>query len=386
MNKNIGTLFKEIYNEEPVIAKAPAVVNLLGDFADVNEGYCLPFAIDQYAYAAACRRKDDMLSLISVRHIERVAIRVKDIRLLSEGHWANDVLCVVEEIIKRGNGMHGFNMIVDGGNSTGPDLSSVLRCSVLCVLNEVFEFNISKLAATLISGSASNRVDQLTISISNYYASVFGKKGYALVLDSRKHWHEHVELKTDGYRFVMLDTGVKFNNLLSVCKERFIECEHGLIMIRKHFAAVKSLGEITLPMIEDYVEDEISKKRCIHVVKEGARVLGAVEDMKIGDLRAFGKKMFESNDSMQFNFGISCPELNWLVNNLKSKEGVLGAKMLPGNHPGCVILMIKESMIGKVWEELAEEYWQDMGKKLTAYMIASVEGSSIVKKPINASV
>ena len=54
---SIARTFEELYGRKPeVLAEAPGRVNLIGEHIDYSEGFVLPFAIADRAYAAIAAR------------------------------------------------------------------------------------------------------------------------------------------------------------------------------------------------------------------------------------------------------------------------------------------------------------------------------------------
>ena len=51
--------FQQVFGHSPeTIWSAPGRVNVIGEHTDYNEGFVLPFAIEQRVYAAASHRVD----------------------------------------------------------------------------------------------------------------------------------------------------------------------------------------------------------------------------------------------------------------------------------------------------------------------------------------
>ncbi len=63
MKNNIRQKFISLYQGEPVIARSPGRINLIGEHTDYNNGFVLPAAIDKAIYFAAAPRQDDEIHL-----------------------------------------------------------------------------------------------------------------------------------------------------------------------------------------------------------------------------------------------------------------------------------------------------------------------------------
>jgi galactokinase len=113
-------------------------------------------------------------------------------------------------------------------------------------------------------------------------------------------------------------------------------------------------------------------------VEEIARVELAVQDLAKGDMNAFGKKMFETHEGLSKLYEVSCPELDFLVNEVAPNENVLGARMMGGGFGGCTINIIKKSAVEEITKELTASYAQVMHKELSHYITSIEDGTHLV--------
>jgi galactokinase len=95
-------------------------------------------------------------------------------------------------------------------------------------------------------------------------------------------------------------------------------------------------------------------------------------DLQNGDIISLGKKMFATHEGLSKMYGVSCPELDWLVEFVKTNDAVLGARMMGGGFGGCTINLVKEEAIDALVEAVKPAYEKAMRLPLT-YYIASVE-------------
>ena len=96
MNRDAGEWFARRYGREPEGAWfAPGRVNLIGG-PDYNEVFVLPFALGAGVTAAAARRSDRRIALVS-RHVssERVLLDIDALEPGSVGGWAAYPACTV---------------------------------------------------------------------------------------------------------------------------------------------------------------------------------------------------------------------------------------------------------------------------------------------------
>ena len=93
---------------------------------------------------------------------------------------------------------------------------------------------------------------------------------------------------------------------------------------------------------------------------------------------SFGKKMFETHEGLSKLYQVSCKEADALVDRVKNKDFVLGARMMGGGFGGCTINIIRKGNEKTLIDEVAEKYLSQFGKILKAYEVSIVDGTSLV--------
>jgi galactokinase len=219
------------------------------------------------------------------------------------------------------------------------------------------------------------------VGIMDPFASVFGKRGHVIKLDCQSLEYEYVPLKMDGYKILLLNTNVKHSLASSEYNTRRKECEAGVEMVRSAGHDVKSLRDVTMEMLQQYVapKDATIFKRCKYVVEENERLLSACEHLKEGDIDDLGKKMYGSHYGLSKEYEVSCPELDFLVEAVRDDKAVLGARMMGGGFGGCTINIVHEHAIDGLVEDLSKKYRAAMNKDLTPYIAQIADGSSVVE-------
>lgn len=375
---------RQFGSEATLVFRSPGRINLIGEHTDYNEGFVLPAAVDRYVQVAASKRNDDTISLFAIQFNEAFEVHIDDIKPI-EDSWTNYVLGVVDQLIKRGYTIGGFNMVVDGDVPVGAGLSSsaAIECAVCSALNELFGLNIEKFDIVKICQIAEHTYPGVKCGIMDQFASVFGKKDHALKLDCRSLDYEEVPLKLEGYKIVLLNTNVKHSLGSTAYNTRRQECATGVDMVSKHKDGIHSLRDVTVEMLEQYVTEPLIHQRCRYVVEENIRVMKAIEHMRKGNIRGLGEQMYRSHQGLSKEYEVSCPELDWLVEAVKDNPDVAGARMMGGGFGGCTINIIKEDAINALTERLAKDYRKAMNKELTVYIATTSNGTqNITEKTI----
>ncbi len=381
----IAEYFAKQYGTEPqLIYRSPGRINLIGEHTDYNEGFVLPAAVDKFVHVAIGKRTDRVVSLFAIQFDEQFEIKLDELRPIA-GKWTNYVLGVVDQLMKRGFKIAGFNMVIDGNVPTGAGLSSsaAIECAVCYALNDLFSLNLEKFDIVKISQVAEHTFPGVQCGIMDQFASVFGKKDYALKLDCRSLEYEEVPLQLDGYKIVLLNTNVKHSLASSAYNTRRQECADGVEEVSKYIPGISSLRDVTLEMLDKYVRYKLIHQRCKYVIEENLRVERAIQFMRDGNIEGLGKEMFRSHEGLSKEYEVSCPELDYLVEAVKNNPAVAGARMMGGGFGGCTINIIKEDAIQRLTDELSINYSRDMGKPLTVYIATTANGTqNITQKKI----
>lgn len=373
--------FQALYKEEPIIIRSPGRVNIIGEHLDYNEGFVLPAAIDKAIYVAVSKRQDDSIHLHSVDYNENFEVSLSEIKPTET--WSTYILGVVDQLIKKGYKISGFNLVLDGDVPVGAGLSSsaAVECATGFALNELFSLGLEKMEMVKIAQNAEHAFAGVRVGIMDMFASMFGKKDHVIKLDCRSLEYEYKPFKLEGYKTVLFNTNVKHSLSSSEYNTRRKQCEQGVAWVKERHPEVTALRDVDMNMLNECVlpKDEIIYKRCKYVVEEIGRLLAGCDDLDKGDIKALGQKMFRTHEGLSKEYEVSCEELDFLVDAVKNNEDVLGARMMGGGFGGCTINIIKEEAIESLQEKLAKEYKEAMGLELTTYIVQIENGTERVR-------
>lgn len=379
MMQKIKSVFVEKFTDQPAIFKSPGRINILGEHTDYNEGFVLPAAIDKNIYVAIGKRTDNQIHLFAADFNENFTTGIEDIKPATI-QWPNYILGIVDQLQKNGHTIAGFNLVIDGDIPIGAGLSSsaAVECAVIFALNEIFKLGLTRMQMVPLAQKAEHVFAGVNCGIMDQFASMFGKKNNAIKLDCRSLHYEYVPIKMDGYEIVLLNTNVKHNLAASAYNQRRQQCEAGISIIAQNNPTISSLREVNMAMLKDYVEkvDSLIYKRCKYVVQENERLQGACDDLKKGNIKALGEKMYQTHNGLRYDYDVSCKELDFLVDYVKATTDVAGARMLGGGFGGCTINLVKEEAVEKLITEISIAYQEAMNLPLTAYQVTVENGTS----------
>jgi galactokinase len=380
VKEKITRLFIEQFGVQPLIVRSPGRVNIIGEHTDYNEGFVLPAAIDKAVYVAISKRTDTLLHLYSVDFNETHEVELSEI--LPTKTWATYILGVVDQLMKNGYTIGGFNLIIDGDIPIGAGLSSsaAVECATIFALNELFSLNIGKMDMVRMAQKAEHAYAGVQCGIMDQFASMFGKKDKVIKLDCRSLQYEYQPLDLKEYKLVLLNTNVKHSLASSAYNERRQQCEQGGLWVKEKFPQVNSLRDVNIEMLDEcvFTKDRVVYTRCKYVVGEIQRLQDACMDLAKGDLAGLGKKMFATHDGLSNLYEVSCKELDYLVGAVKNNPAVLGARMMGGGFGGCTINIIHRDFIETIINKIGEAYRKNMQLDLSVYIAAIENGTSLL--------
>lgn len=375
----VSERFKEVFAPGGFLTvRSPGRVNLIGEHTDYNNGFVLPAAIDKAIWMAVDRRADDEVHLVAMDLDQTWTGSVR--QLAASGiHWPDYILGVIEQLQSMGCQTGGFNLVFAGDIPPGAGLSSsaALECATAFALNELFGLQLDRLTMVKLSQAAENEFVGVKCGIMDQFASLFGQRDQVIRLDCQSLAYTYFPFRMEDFRIVLLDSRVKHSLASSQYNIRRQQCEAGVRLVQKEHPTVRSLRDVTLEMLQEYVApvDELIYRRCSYVVEENDRLLAATEDLRRGDLAAFGGRMFGSHDGLSRKYEVSCPELDFLVDQVRGEPAVMGARMMGGGFGGCTINLVKEDAIDGLVQRVAPLYRKTMHKELKVY-IAQIEGGT----------
>lgn len=384
--KTILDSFYEAFpgSASPLIVRSPGRVNIIGEHTDYNGGFVLPAAIDKAAYIAISPREDDEIQLFAKDMNENFSIGVDDLRPIGDISWPNYILGAVAQFRKKGVFLKGFNAMLTSDVPIGAGLSSsaAVECATTFALDQLLQTGFDRISMVKMAQKAEHEYAGVMCGIMDQFASVMGKKDHVIKLDCRLLEYEYVPFKLDGIKILLLNTNVKHSLASSEYNTRRNECRQAVEWIREYVREVGSLRDVSEDMLDKYVlpKDKLIDTRSRFVVQEIQRLIIGCADLQQGDIRSLGEKMFATHDGLSRMYGVSCKELDWLADFVRTNAAVIGARMMGGGFGGCTINLVKEDEIEKLVAEVQPAYEQAMGLPLTWYVASIENGTEVIAR------
>jgi len=379
--QNTTAFFEKSFGTTPQkIVLSPGRINIIGEHIDYNDGYVLPAAIDKIICFAFEKNNSQKSKIIAIDLNEEFEIDLTQKIQLSEIVWTNYILGVIKQLQDSGLSFEGFNCVFSSNIPVGSGLSSsaALECGMIFGIKELFNLTIEKVDISLLGQKAEHWVG-INCGIMDQFSSVHGLENKVIKLDCNTLDFEYHNADFKDYSLVLFDSNVKHSLFTSEYNNRRLECEEGLSIIRNHFPEIKTFrdcNEEQLLSIQDKM-NEIVFKRVHFVVKEIRRVTEACEALDNGNIELLGQLLFDTHDGLSKEYEVSCPELDFIVEQAKKEETVIGSRLMGGGFGGCAITLIKKGNEKNVKEKFTSLYFDTFGIDLKIYDVKISNGTTL---------
>ncbi len=382
----MDNLKKQTTAPDAVTAQAPGRINLIGEHTDYNDGFVLPAAIDRkMTVRARGNGTPSAVHLTDIRQQQSFSFDLRDFSPLEKG-WQNYVMGVVSELQKLGGAIGGFDAAFEGNVPVGSGMSSsaALECSFATALNELFALGFDKRQLIEASQMAEHHFVGIKCGIMDQFASVMGRKDHVILLDCRGLEFRYFPLELGAYQLLLLNTNVSHTLASSEYNTRRAECGEGVHILQQEYPNIRNLRDVTLEQVVANKEKMPGHifRRCRHVVAENRRVLDATKALPAGDFKTLGELMYQSHFSLQNDYEVSCPELDFLVQQTLGKEYIPGSRMMGGGFGGCTINIIEKGRVAEFVEQVSKIYRNRFGIDLTPIEVAIGDGASVIQRSI----
>ena len=362
---------------------APGRVNLIGEHTDYNGGYVFPCALNFGTYLAVRKSDDDTVKLASLNFDYTAQVKLSEIQRKHEDQWVNYPLGVINEFLKLGVKISGFEMLYYGNVPNGAGLSSSASIEIATALaiNELCYAGLDGVALAKLGQRAENQFVGVNCGIMDQFASAMGKKDSAIFLDCNTLQYKIVPLKLKEYTLVISNTNKRRGLADSKYNERRGECDKAVDYIRKA-RNISLLGEIpedSFYLIDQEIPDETIRKRARHVVTEIKRTVDAVKELSEGNLTRFGALMNGSHDSLRDDYEVTGFELDTLVNEARKIPGVIGSRMTGAGFGGCTVSLVAKDRVDTFMDTVGRNYQAKTGLKADFYVAEIGDGARLIE-------
>ena len=367
--------------EEVRVVRAPGRVNLIGEHTDYNLGFVMPAAIGLETWIASVPLAEGRVRLTSLEHAE---VREFDLDEPGSrrGEWIDYVAGVAWALAQEDVPLQGAAGVVESTIPLGSGLSSsaALELAAAWTLSRDVPPPLDPLKLAQAAQRAETDYVGVRCGLMDQFASAFGQRGKALLLDCRSLDHRPIGLPA-GHLLVALDTRSPRRLEASEYNARRGQCERAVRALARAHPGLRSLRDVSQAMLEELAElvDEETVRRCRHVVLENERVLGTLAALEAGDLGAMGGLMAESHASLRDLYEVSSPDLDALVEIASAVPGVVGARMTGAGFGGCTVNLVAYEAIDELRRAVDAQYPVRSGRSAGFHAVEPVAGAGPVR-------
>ena len=376
--KKVKNSFKNQFKTKPLIVFSPGRINLIGEHTDYNDGFAFPAAINKGIALAISKSALNVSKVYAINKEELYEFTTENIKPLLDGGWKNYILGVVAELQNLGKKLGNFNSVFAGNIPGGAGMSSsaALENSFVYGLNDLFELGLTKNEMILVSQKAEHNFAGVKCGIMDQYASMFGVKKSALLLDCRTIESKPYKIDFKEYKLMLINTNVKHDLSESAYNDRREVCEKISSLLQ--ISALRDASKEDLDELIGKISDEEYQK-ALYIINENNRVKQFSEAINKDDIAALGDLLYQSHEGLSNKYKVSCEELDFLVDSAKECPNVLGARMMGGGFGGCTINLVKKHEFKVFKKDIARKFRNKFKKECSAYSVKLSKGTKIVK-------
>ncbi|MFP5107033.1 galactokinase [Neobacillus sp. C211] len=388
MNVNaLNKVFLDMFHILPRKAFfAPGRINLIGEHTDYNGGHVFPCAITYGTYAVARKREDQVIQLYSTNFPEKgiIEFNLNKLEYEKEHNWANYPKGMIRYMIEAGYEIPtGFDCAIEGNIPNGAGLSSSASIELLTgvLVNGLFELEIPRLDLIKLGKKVENEFIGVNSGIMDQFAIGMGKKDAGILLDCQTLSYEYAPIHLDDYKILIMNTNKRRELADSKYNERRSECEEALAQLQQKLP-IEALGQLSEAEFDEnhyLITNETVRKRAKHAVYENVRTIKALEELKAGNLEAFGQLINQSHVSLRDDYEVTGVELDSLVEAAWKQPGVLGARMTGAGFGGCAIAIVENDEVENFIANVGSAYLEKIGYKAEFYAASIGDGAKEIQ-------
>lgn len=377
---------------------APAVVELLGSYADLNHSLTLAMAVDRTASVSVAARTDGKVEVFSTDQKAPETFSVLDTNSSSGSATTRAIKATLNALRQRQAHCSGFSAAIHSTIPPGSGLGSshALMVATALAVRQLHPYTLTATGVTVPPKRATHDAALPSLSVAEKIeiartcllarnaatpshsglvapiTSLFGKAFQAIEFDAQSLAVELVPFHGE-VAWVLCDTGL-----------RHAEIEKAVLGLRAEFeSAARTLGLKSLrsadPAQLKAKQHHLTERQfqcASHVVAETQRVVAATRALREGDFAQFGQFMFQSHESSRSLLGTSSPEIDELIALAKIHPGCLGARLTGRGFGGATLNLVHRAQAESFVKAIATVYEKRTGRSITPIICKPAEGAN----------
>lgn len=366
-------LFVQTFGTKPDdLYQAPGRVNLIGEYADYNDGFVLPAAINFHTVIAVKRREDTKFRAVADAFPGKIKEWTfgKETNIDPEDDWINYLKGLTTAMAHSGLLAKGLDLAIVGNVPMASGLSSsgALVVAFGTAISDSSQLHLSPMAIAQLAQRGEYRYVSSSCSIMDHMISAMGEQDHALLIDCLDLDSETIFIP-ENLSLIIIIPHIKKQCLATINQQRRNEC----IQAAEHFG-LNSLRHLDLRQLEN-AKGELNDtlyRRAKHIVTENKRTLSAARALEQNNIVKFSQLMAQSHASLRDNFEATLPEFDTLVETVNQVIGERGGIRMTD---GCVVALVDHELTDAVVAVVEHEFLDKTGIDATVYLCSASAGA-----------
>jgi len=371
--------FEETFGVLPFwLVVAPARVSLLGEHIDYCDGFVLPIAVNRFVMMAVTPNGTSQANFSSTLFPDSPAtIQVDEKLSTGDPAWANYIRGVLDGFREKDLWpLPGFDALIHSTVPVGAGLSSsaALELATATVAESLLGIKIQPKNKALLCQRAEQSFGGVPCGIMDQFITVFAKKDHALLIDCRSQEVQAIPFTDDNIKMIIADTRVRHELSDGAYSNRKKHTQIALSAIGKD-----SWRDVSFDDLEA-CKDQISPvvyRRALHIISEISYTQQGALAVARGDMEKLGELMTASHASLRDNYGVSCKELDLMVEaalEIGTAGGVLGSRLTGGGFGGSTVTLARADKVDDIIKSMRDYYQKATGIEPEIFYSPSSDG------------
>jgi galactokinase len=385
--QNLRMKFVDVFGEEPLLVHSPGVINLIGEHTEFNNGLVIQAAIDRGVLFAFSRPANGDTIIYSMNHEQGCTIDNVDLDNENVPVWLRAFISALRQLKLKGHRIPGFHCMFYNDMPANFNVGScpATGAGFVLGLNILFDLKLSVLQMIRVAQLSKGNME-LKCGIVDQFTSILGKENNVMMLDSQRLTHNYFPIDLKEYCLLICDSMIRHPDAEAERDKRKAECDEGFAMLKKRYPGINSLKDLTIEKLIDSIDllPLNVLKRCQFIIQENERVQQAGKNLELCKLKTLGQIMYKSHDGLSKLYDVSCPEIDFLVEQTKEIQGVLGARLMGDVYGGRTLNIVHKGSVGSFSEVIGNSYKNKFGLDLRTYVVNIGKGTSLLNSNVFA--
>lgn len=283
-----------------------------------------------------------------------------------DGTWKDyligSILALKEEYdISKGIDIYIEKSLPIGGLAS----SSAIIISYILAITKVNNIILDEKKLILLVVKVENKYLNTKVGIMDPSCEVYGKKNSLLYLDTKDNSYKLIEKPQNiNFKICLIYSGVSRKLTNTMYNVRVDECKASAFLMNS--INQNAPIEFKNAYLRNFSYDDLIKnkhyfpmnymKRSMHFYSEMNRIEKGIEYFKNGDLKNFGKLIFESGTSSIENYETGSPQLESLHTIAQKIEGIYGGRFSGAGFNGYYMAIINPNKEKEIEKYITDEY------------------------------